>query len=174
MKKPGPFSQDSDAQNTLLGDLESIRSLLEAPDAPSGEEDATDVPTLEDMVEGAFVVNESVLTSRASFDDDDTGGTSGLADDTIKALLGDEWRVAARQILADAGTTVDAAGGAWSPQQVDALNESLKARIDQVVDDWLTDTVHTRIEDLRARLLSVLEQELQQFTKVLTNTDDHG
>jgi len=174
MKKTRPSSQDSDAQNTLLGDLESIRSLLEVPDTQPAEEDGNDVPTLEDMVEGAFVVNESVLTSRSSFDDDDAGGQSGLADDTIKALLGDEWRVAARQILADARTTVEGAGGAWSPQQTAALNESLKVRIDHTVDDWLVDMMHTRIEDLRARLLAVLETELQQFTKVLTNTDDHG
>jgi hypothetical protein len=174
MKKPRPSLQDSDAQNTLLGDLESIRSLLEAPDALPVEEDGNDVPTLEDMVEGAFVVNESVLTSRSSFDDDDTGGTSGLADDTIKALLGDEWRVAARQILADASSTVEGAGAAWSPQQTAALNESLKMRIEHAVDDWLVDTMHTKIEDLRSRLLAVLEQELHQFTHVLTHTDDHG
>lgn len=173
MKKTRPSSQGSDAQNTLLGDLESIRSLLDVPDAQPVEEDGFDVPTLEDMVEGALVVNESVLTSRSSFDDDEAGGTPGLADDTIKALLGDEWRVAARQILADARTTVEDAGGAWSPQQSDALNESLKVRIDHTVDDWLVDTMHSRIEDLRARILAVLEQELQQFTKVLTHTDDH-
>lgn len=174
MKKPRSSSQDSDAQNTLLGDLESIRSLLDIPEPPPVEEDGDDVPTLEDMVEGAFVVNESVLTSRSSFDDDIAGGKSGLADDTIKALLGDEWRLAARQILADARTTVEGAGGAWSPQQTQALNESLKVRIDHTVDDWLVETMHTKIEDLRARLLAVLEQELQEFAKVLTDTDDHG
>ena len=36
---------------------------------------------------------------------------SGLADDTIKALLGDEWRAGARKILADARTAVEGAGG---------------------------------------------------------------
>ena len=34
----------------------------------------------------------------------------GLADDTIKALLGDEWRAQARKILSDARSTVEGAG----------------------------------------------------------------
>ncbi len=64
------------------------------------------------MVEGAFTVNESVLTSRASFDDGPSSGApkSGLADDTIKALLGDQWRGQARKILSDARSTVEGSG----------------------------------------------------------------
>ena len=128
------------------------------------------------MVEGAFTVNESVLTSRTTFEDGTAAGVgkSGLADDTIKALLGDEWRSAAGQILADARATVEAAGGIWSPQQTHALNDALKLRIDHTVDDWLTEMLHTRIEELRTRLLAVLEREMEQFTRTSTDSEDDG
>ena len=113
MKKPTPSTRDSDAQDSLLGDLESIRTLLDRTAEPASTPDDSDgVPMLEDMIEGAFTVNESVLTSRASFDDGVAvgSGKSGLADDTIKALLGDQWRAQARKILSDARSTAFPSG----------------------------------------------------------------
>jgi hypothetical protein len=177
MKKPKPSVRDNDSQNTLLGDLESIRSLLDMSPAPAvAEDESRDVPMLEDMVDGAFTVNESLLTSRASIDDSGdamhrsgAGGKSGLADDTIKALLGDEWRSAARQILADARATVEGAGGSWSEQHTRVLNDTLKLRIDHTVDDWLTEMMHARIEDLRSQLLAVLQREIEAFTRRRTD-----
>ncbi len=76
MKKPKPSPRDNDAQNSLLGDLESIRTLLDrtADLRPRSPTTGDDVPMLEDMVDGAFTVNESVLTSRASFDDGAAAG----------------------------------------------------------------------------------------------------
>lgn len=180
MRKPKPSPRDNDSQNTLLGDLESIRSLLDMSPLPAvAEDEGSDVPMLEDMIDGAFTVNESIFASRASIDDG-AGGNSGLADDTIKALLGDEWRSAARQILADARSAVEGTGGRWSAQQTRALNDSLKLRVGLTVDDWLTEMMHARIEDLRSQLLAVLEQEIEEFTRQLTDaddtddTDDHG
>jgi hypothetical protein len=177
MKKPKPSTtRDSDTQNSLLGDLESIRTLLDRPDPAPNTDDSDDVPVLEDMVEGAFTVNESVLTSRASFDDGAAAGTgkSGLADDTIKALLGDEWRGQARKILSDARSTVEGSGLDWSADQMNALNESLKVRIDRTLDDWLVEMINSRIDDLRTRLLAVLEHELTQFTRALTDEEQDG
>ncbi len=177
MKKPKPTARESETQNKLLGDLESIRALLDVPsDSASAPDDSDDVPVLEDMVEGAFTVNESVLTSRSSFDDGVAAGAgkSGLADDTIKALLGDEWRAQARKILSDARSTVEGSGGDWSAAQLNSLNESLKVRIDRTLDDWLVEMMNSRIDDLRTRLLTILEHELAQFTRVLTDKEQHG
>ncbi len=177
MKKPKPTSRESETQNTLLGDLESIRSLLDVPlNTASAQDDSDDVPVLEDMVEGAFTVNESVLTSRSSFDDGAAAGAgkSGLADDTIKALLGDEWRAQARKILSDARSTVEGSGADWSAAQLNSLNESLKVRIDRTLDDWLVEMMNSRIDDLRTRLLGILEHELAQFTRALTDKEQHG
>jgi hypothetical protein len=177
MKKPKQSTRDNETQSSLLGDLESIRSLLDGPtDSTPVTDDSDDVPVLEDMVEGAFTVNESVLTSRASFDDGPSSGApkSGLADDTIKALLGDEWRGQARKILSDARSTVEGSGLDWSADQMNALNESLKVRIDHTLDDWLVELINSRIDDLRTRLLTVLEHEITQFTRALTDEEQDG
>jgi hypothetical protein len=177
MKKPKQSTRDTETQNSLLGDLESIRGLLdEATDSTPVGDESDDVPVLEDMVEGAFTVNESVLTSRTSFDDGPSSGApkSGLADDTIKALLGDEWRGQARKILSDARSTVEGSGLDWSADQMNALNESLKVRIDRTLDDWLVELINSRIDDLRTRLLAVLENELTQFTRALTDEEQDG
>jgi hypothetical protein len=177
MKKPKPPQRDANVQDSLLGDLESIRALLDRPADPAPpSDDSDDVPVLEDMVEGAFTVNESVFTSRASFDDGTAAdtGKSGLADDTIKALLGDEWRAQARKILADARSTAEGSGAGWSAEQMNALNESLKVRIDRTLDDWLVEMMNSRIDDLRTRLLAVLETELTRFTRALTDEEQDG
>ncbi len=169
---------DNDSQNSLLGDLESIRTLLDmSPPQAVAQDEGNDVPMLEDMIDGAFTVNESLLTSRESLPasrasiDDGAGGKSGLADDTIKALLGDEWRSAARQILTDARATVEGAGGTWLEQHTRVLNDTLKLRIDHTVDDWLTEMMHARIEDLRSQLLAVLQREIEAFTARRTDAD---
>jgi len=177
MKKPKQATDDTETQDSLIGDLESIRNLLDGPiDSVPAAEDSDDVPVLEDMVEGAFTVNESVLTSRASFDDGPSSGVpkSGLADDTIKALLGDQWRGQARKILSDARSTVEGSGLDWSADQMYSLNELLKVRIDRTLDDWLVELINSRIDDLRTRLLEVLEQELTQFTRSLTDEEQDG
>jgi len=174
VKKRNPDPRDNEVQNTLLGDLESIRALLEMPQSPDVVDEADDVPMLEDMVEGALSVSEGMLTSRTSMDDDNACGTSRLADETIRTLLGDEWRSSARRILANARATIEEAAEQWSPEQADALNESLKVRIDATLDDWLTDVMYARIDDLRSRLLRLLEVEIKQFTDALKDNDDHG
>ena len=176
MKKPTESTLDSEAQTSLLGDLESIRTLLDRPADPApASDDSKDVPVLEDMVEGAFTVSESVFTSRASFDDDAAdAGRSGLADATIKALLGDEWRAQARKILADARSTAEGSGAGWSAEQMNELNESLKVRIDCTLDDWLVEMMNSRIDDLRTRLLQILENELTRFTHELTDEEQDG
>ncbi len=174
MKKTKPASPDSYAHNALLGDLESIRTLLARDEAPPVDDDASDVPVLEDMVDGALTVEESTLTSRSSFDDAASGGgRSGLGEDTIKALLGDQWRGEADEILANARAEAEGVG-TLSTSQLQDFNASLKARIDSILDDWLTEMMHSRIDDLRACLLEVLELELARFVRALTDKERHG
>jgi hypothetical protein len=183
MKKPKAPPVESETHSALLGDLESIRTLLESPkDASPPVDDSDDVPVLEDMVEGAFTVNESNLTSRASFGEGATAersggagsGKSGLADATIKVLLGDEWRNEARKIIADARSNAEGTGARWNAAQLNSLNESLKVRIDRTLDDWLVEMLNSRVDELRSRLLAVLENELEQFTRTLTDPESHG
>jgi hypothetical protein len=174
-KRRSATPRDDEVHNALLGDLESIRALLEGEHEAAVAEDGDDVPMLEDMVDGALSINEGRLASRTSMGDDGGAGTSRLADETMRTLLGAEWRSSARQIVSDARAAVeDATGEQWSPEQADALNEALKVRIDATLDDWLTDVMYARIDDLRARLLRMLEGEIKQFTDALKDNDDYG
>ena len=103
----------------LLGDLESIRTLLEQPgDGDSGQapdpgggppaEDSgrrdDDVPLLEDVVHGGVSLNETFLGGQGDFEID--AGDSGLNEDVFKALLSDEWRESARELLDQAAALV--------------------------------------------------------------------
>ena len=176
-KKAKATPVESETHSALLGDLESIRTLLDTSNeaAPPATDDGDDVPVLEDMVEGAFTINESNLTSRASFGDGAGTGKTGLADATIKVLLGDEWRNEARKIIADARGNAESAGAQWSAAQWNALNETLKVRIDRTLDEWLVEMMNSRVDELRSRLLAVLENELEHFTRALTDDiDSHG
>jgi hypothetical protein len=155
MKKQ-PALYDTNVQNALLGDLETIRALL---DVPSLTDDAEDVPMLEDMVGGGYSVNETRLTGSGSLGTG--GGVSALADETIEALLGDEWRERADQILAGVRVSVDDIASA------DALarefDERLRRRIARTLDDWLAEIVQIRIDLLRTRMLELLDLELKRF-----------
>ena len=157
MKKHSAL-HDADVQNALLGDLESIRALLEAPMMP---DDGEDVPMLEDMVGGGYSVTEARLVGTASIGHD--GGASALADETIEALLGDQWRERADEILAGVRISVDEIETHNAMDR--ALDEQLRRRMARTVDDWLAELVHDRIDALRARMLDLLDTEIKRFTK---------
>jgi len=156
MKKQSAL-YDSNVQNALLGDLESIRVLLEVP---SLTDDAEDVPMLEDMVGGGYSVNEARLTGPAPMSSEI--GHSALADEAIEALLGDEWRERADEILARVRVSVDDidAAGALDAE----LDARLRRRITRTLDDWLAEIVQTHIDLLRSRMLELLDVELKRLT----------
>jgi hypothetical protein len=114
MKKPKPSTPRRTAARRSRIDPHAARSPDPAPTS-------TTVTTCRcwKTWSRAFTVNESVLTSRSSFDDGAAAGAgkSGLADDTIKALLGDEWRAQARKTLSDARSTVEGRGSIGRPNR---------------------------------------------------------
>ena len=126
---------DKSSDTSLVGDLESLRNLL---DEASPEQ------------QGSF------------------------GDDTIKALLGDEWRESSEQILATARDAIEKVASRWSPQQTTELNQALRVRIDATLEDWLEVVIRQRLEDLRATLLAAIETEISAFTARLTQQDSDG
>ncbi|MEQ8857728.1 MAG: hypothetical protein RIC56_03700 [Pseudomonadales bacterium] len=157
----------------LLGDLESIRSLLEEPDglppeqrevkdsddapAPAREGDE-DVPLLEDVVHGGVSVNETFLAGEGDFQE--APGASGLNDEIFKALLSDEWRESARALLDQAREAIEQHQTEWTPEHTDELNAALKVRIDETVQNWLREVVQSRAEELRQALLKGLSEQI--------------
>jgi hypothetical protein len=128
-------ASDKSSDTSLVGDLESLRSLLD----------------------------EAAPTQQGSF-----------GDDTIKALLGDEWRESADQILATAREAIESVASKWSPQQTTELNQALRVRIDATLEDWLEVVIQQRLEDLRATLLAAIETEISAFTARLQQRDPDG
>ncbi len=181
---------DDDA-NALLGDLESIRSLLDEndeaeQDAPSPESQDTeetttpnndaaddDVPVLDDVIDGALKLNEAALDrdSQRSLsttgsldgvitDGSPTGDNSGLSDDLMSALLDDDWRARAENLLQGARQDIENNREDWQPEYTDELTDALQVRIDATVHDWIGRTLSRHVDELRHELVNALSDEL--------------
>jgi hypothetical protein len=171
-KKSGPLPPP--AESSLLGDLESIRTLLEHDtEQEPADEEGTDVPLLEDVVDGSLEVDESPLESRREFAAE-AQGASALGDDTIKLLLGDQWRTAAEGIIRSAREAMAVVDAEWSDQQTAALAEILNDRIDTTLSDWMQEVTLRHVDDLRVQLLAAISQAVTEITDELQNSPDHG
>ena len=166
------MSAPKDDPEEILDDLESIRDLLDEgevddTDSKKAASDETDadsrirddtesIPILDDVVDGGISINESPLGRRTSIE----GANEAVFDtNAIDALLGDEWRKSAAEILEATRADIEAARERWSPQDTDELNEALKIRIDQTVDHWLAEVLAAKIGELRTRLTDALKEE---------------
>ncbi len=143
----------------LLGDLESIRSLLEENAEDPAHTGEDEVPLLEDVVHGGVSVNETFVSGEGDFDANDE--SSGLNEDIFKALLSDEWRESAREILDEARAAIEQHQTEWTPEHTDELNAALKVRIDETMQQWLRDLVASRIGDLRRELLTAMSEQIR-------------
>lgn len=158
MKKKRAPSGDS--KNALLGDLESIRTLLD--EEAQAEQDAADVPLLDDVVEGALRLMEGPVEARMIFDPDAPGG---LDDELFEALLGEDWKQSAEHILDQTRATIEDHRNDWAPEDTDELNEALKVRIDVTLRKWLRGLVLAHIDELRAELLAAAGATLEKEVK---------
>jgi hypothetical protein len=163
-----PKRPPANRTSALLGDLESIRTLLEQPGAvePVGDDD--DVPLLEDVVHGGVSVNETFLSGEADFEE--TGPESHLDEDLFKALLSERWRDSARELLDQTRAAVGQHRESWTPAHTDELNSALKARIDDALQRWLHELVHSRVHELHALLLDVIHTEIDRIARDLLDT----
>ena len=182
--------------NSLLGDLESIRTLLdeggraaapreareqkggareqkgEAREQKGGaREEASDVPMLDDVVEGALRIEEQALRTRRSFADD-ASGPSALADDAIEALMGDEWRASADRIIRSAREAMMGAARRLDADDARSLDQQLRSRIDATLNDWMAEITLNHIDDLRDRILDAIGHEVRRITDALRADDD--
>jgi hypothetical protein len=114
-------------------------------------------------VDGGVTLNESFLSGAGSFQQSGEHGgdeQSRLNDEIFKALLSDEWRESARELLDDAHSAIEAQQSEWTPQHTDALNAALQVRIDETLQRWLRQAVLNGIDDLRREVLESVRQEL--------------
>ncbi len=123
--------------NGLLGDLESIRALLEDDDLPIASVDAdidVDVESANDaaappLLSGHFHSDTAVVLQRA------------------RALI----QQYAHQ---------------WSPQQTDDLSAALKVRIDDAVQRWINDSLVAHRHELEQHLQRAIHDELAKHLQL--------
>ncbi len=163
-------------ESSLLGDLESIRGLLsregEADELRTGD-DTPDVPILDDVVDGALQVDESPLEAHTTLTVD-SAGDSLLGDETIKALLGDEWRTAADEIIRSARKSLSEAAAAWSADDTEMLARMLNGRIDDTIGQWMHELTVQNVAGLRERLIAAITDAVKEITDQLTDSASHG
>jgi hypothetical protein len=167
---------DKNADKTrdgLLEALESLRSVLDrgrqtaaaaAADLSAGAEDSgaaeeeERVPLLDDVVDGAIIVDEAPLHERASMATD----SGGLNDELFSALLTDGWKASAEEILRESRADIEAHRARWLPEDTDRLNSALKERIDETMRGWIREVLRRNINELHGVLLAAIEEQLRE------------
>lgn len=184
MKNPEDQKPEQSANkppDELLGDLESIKELLDEEQSGDAEQQAADVPLLDDMVDGAYTLKESsfLLSAQPAL-----GGGKGpspgsrehkpdpaagryMSEDLFDALLGDRWKASASDILTEARGAIEAHRNDWSPEDTDELNEALRVRIDETLTEWLKEAVRARMDELHAVLLQAAEAAIDEKIRKL-------
>lgn len=143
-KKP-PLNPDT--QSRLMGDLESIKNLLESGDdenqsVDDGDDDALNIPVLDDVVD-----------------------TSTSKDRAGPALTKDSWKMASDAFIAHAKALLQSRGLG------DHLSEVQTALIDALV-DTLKAAVDQEVEHIRTELHTRLQVELDHIKSELSNDGD--
>ena len=152
----------------LLGDLESIRELLDEEKALA-ETEAT-APLLDDVVDGGIRLEETPFAQPPSDIGSGLDSDAGnLGDDLFEALLGDDWKDSASGMLTTARGAIEAHRNQWTPEHTDELNEALRVRIDATLNQWLKNTVRAHLQELHAELLTAAEAALNEQISALLN-----
>lgn len=185
MKKSQDQSGNSEQNDPdeLLGDLESIKELLGEEEDGEQAADALepgDVPLLDDMVDGAYTLDESASllsatpalgggrrNSRLSGKERKNPDSRYLSEDLFDTLLGDRWKHSASDILTEARGAIEAHRNDWTPEDTDELNEALRVRIDETLTEWLKQTVRSRMDELHAVLLETAEATISEKIRTL-------
>ena len=136
MSGTGRPQDRTDRPDELLGDLESIKDLLDE------EARQPQIPVLEDV------------------EADDGPPQTGMTDDAFNRLLSDSWKESVEELFAEARSHIEANSEQWSPEDTDDLTEALKIRIDNAVRAWLSETLQANIGLLRERMVRELSDEL--------------
>lgn len=173
-------NKSEDSPDALLGDLESIRTLLDETPAGRPGADSTNavrlddqVPLLEDVVtdassigEDALQLDEGAVAAKSSGAD-----TGGIDDALFDALLDDNWKETAAELLLETRSTIEKHSARWTQQNTEDLIEALRVRIDATLAEWLRNVVRQNVADLRSHLLQVTQAELAASVTRLLNDD---
>jgi len=152
--------------NGLMGDLESIKALLEEDDLGSDavlwELDAEPVtgPAVESVKETAQADPVSALVDPVLTDEIAPNPVTSSSAAALDAILGSDFHDATAQVLARARGLIGKHPNKWSPQQTEELSEALRVRIDDAVQEWINTALAAHAAELQQRLLNAVRDEL--------------
>jgi len=171
--------------DSLMGDLETIRQLLEEDDGPENRRPENrrvdnsdtstaidgiatdnvqpngDSPMMRDLQPGfAFVSNQPT---------DVIGATEPEADAAPRLHKGG-FKAETGLVMSRARALIEEHPNAWSPQQTDELCAALKVRIDDTVHQWIDDTLNRHRKSLEDRLVQTIQNELAEHLQLLDAT----
>lgn len=184
--------------NGLMGDLESIKALLEEEDddlpswdiaAEPVQEVSLETPAAADLPTDNLSIDDLLVKDVATDDREEvpkdvrqaqpdallntpqqpnTAATAAALD----ALLGTEFHNATANVMARARGLIEQHPNEWSPQQTDELSDALRVRIDGAVQQWITASLSAHAGELQQRLLTAVRDELARHLEAFEIADD--
>ena len=151
----------ADSEEELLGDLESLRSILDEEDTTRPEDDSA-VPLLDDVVSDA-----------ATADAPTEAGPGEMDEDLFQALLSDDWRESAAAII-DQAPEIIGENAAWTAEEIEALRQALRLELDETLNAWIRDAFARHADALRTELLEALSHELKPAVDRVLKRDTGG
>ncbi len=154
--------------NGLMGDLESIKALLEENDISADsalwqiEVESVDLEPVQEATQADQV---PILTDALPADADlpeeltSTPVTSSSAK-ALDAIVGSDFHDATAQVMARARGLIEQHPNQWSPQQTDELSDALRVRIDDAVQEWISAALASHAGELQQRLVNAVHDEL--------------
>ncbi len=171
-------NKPQDPPDALLGDLESIRTLLDEDaegQSAAAEQPAAVEQPLEDSADNIQIDDQvPLLEDVVASASPSAGPDSGLDDALFDALLDDNWKETAAELLDETRSAIIEHGGQWTQQDTEDLNEALRVRIDATLAEWLRNVVQQNVADLRAHLLQATRTELTASVTRLLNADSEN
>jgi len=181
------MKSSQDKSNGLMGDLESIKALLEEdelepipetlsealnplPPEELEEEDLEDLEELE--IDLPAVPEASTHTQPPNSFDPATGVSKPIVAPNLDELLGDDFHEATAEVMQNARAVIDQHAHQWSPQQTDELADALRVRIDGAVAQWIKTSLDAHALELQQRLLNAVRDELSRHLEAFEHTSE--
>lgn len=165
-----------------MGDLETIRALLEEDDGQEqvGQEDGLaaqhDAPTpFNDIVTDNVQPNGETPAMHSLAPDfaiapAQAADPINIADahaDPRTSVHKNSFKAETGLVMSRARALIEEHPNAWSPQQTDELCAALKVRIDDTVHQWIDETLNRHRKSLEDRLVQTIQNELAEHLQLL-------
>ena len=176
------MNSSTDKSNGLMGDLESIKALLEEDELDAIPESLSEAlnPLPEPVPEQILEAQPEPIDDNLSEDEEpvDSSATSALKIEpevisaSLDTLLGNDFHDATAEVMQRARGLINQHANQWSPQQTDELADALRVRIDGAVAQWIKTSLDAHALELQQRLLNAVRDELARHLEAFERTSE--